>query len=960
MSYIVPRVLIRQEFSQVPVFGDQPLSALIIGPQFDLYRYANSNEKVKTKAVHPSNSLLGNAYQYGSSLTYNFPTQAAGTFVDKDYVKVFFEKAQLEYFPNDLATISPVVTRRETVAGSGKYFSNQLLASALVFKTANGVSRSAKFSNRDVAPGDIVSISDGTTTATSKIKSLKYSSTSAILNAATPDGSNQADVAAVLNNAVVPGTSNTGNATVTVANQTSNPGGTAPSGGFKGGFLANGTYINTETFKATVTAPGNLSAVRFAISSTNGLVGSEQLTAIQLGSQTGFTVNDADELSLYSYGGKDVILDFTGSTNFVVGDTWSVTVTAQITKATVPTATGTFTGPSDTNYKLTVVRGGPFYDASANGGLGNGSVCARVSVTSNNTDSSATASPVAATAFTVGNYGVTATFALQSAIYGGLITGNVYYIPATAAAPAATNVIEVYDNLPAGFLAGTGTWNVTSMRLFKDYQVNALIPDSAGLNWQVTDQTITINSGITSADPNVLNLLGVPRAMNVLAANIFIEHRDLNITNALSIGSLTDPGLVDDILGTIDPDNPLAQGVYDALLNSAGVVVYFAGVQTNDLAGYQNVLSLAEKAETYYGVTPLTFDTAIKDAVVGHVNAMSTPENAKWRVAWLSAQLTPTALIYDKKADGTDWTGTLLDDPLTADLATPIYTLLTVPGATFVTDGVRTTDKVLINFYVNAFGTLVSSEYTVSEVRTETTLVIATGPTLAVNVAAKIQIKRVYTKDEQINTLALVGSAYNNRRVRAVFPETTKLGSVVKPGYFLAAALAGLRSGVVPHQGLTNAEILGFSDLTQSFSTFTETQLNRLAQEGYWIATQAAVGATPYVRHQLTTDSVSLNASEDSVTTNVDSISYGLRRVLAPYIGQYNVNKNTLLLVEATIYNELRYRQLNTFTARAGNQLNGFEIISLAANLTFKDRIDATIQLDVPYPLNAITVTLLV
>jgi hypothetical protein len=193
-----------------------------------------------------------------------------------------------------------------------------------------------------------------------------------------------------------------------------------------------------------------------------------------------------------------------------------------------------------------------------------------------------------------------------------------------------------------------------------------------------------------------------------------------------------------------------------------------------------------------------------------------------------------------------------------------------------------------------------------------------------------------------------------------VFPPKTKNADIEKDGYFLAAALAGLRSGVVPHQGLTNTTVLGFTDLSLAIKDFTDIQLNRLAEQGYWICTQAVVGATPYVRHQLTTDSENLNTSEDSITTNVDSISYGLRRALAPYIGKYNINPQSIFMVRTSIVKELKYRASNTYTVRAGNQLISFEILRLEQDTTFKDRVVCDVKIEVPYPMNFITVTLFV
>ena len=87
MAYIVPRVLIKQEFTQVPVFAEQPLASLVFGPQYNLYRYSVAGEKTSTKASHPSDFELTNVYQAASDVVYNFPNQVAGTDVDADYVK---------------------------------------------------------------------------------------------------------------------------------------------------------------------------------------------------------------------------------------------------------------------------------------------------------------------------------------------------------------------------------------------------------------------------------------------------------------------------------------------------------------------------------------------------------------------------------------------------------------------------------------------------------------------------------------------------------------------------------------------------------------------------------------------------------------------------------------------------------------------------------------------------------
>lgn len=228
------------------------------------------------------------------------------------------------------------------------------------------------------------------------------------------------------------------------------------------------------------------------------------------------------------------------------------------------------------------------------------------------------------------------------------------------------------------------------------------------------------------------------------------------------------------------------------------------------------------------------------------------------------------------------------------------------------------------------------------------------------------EISDTGTAQEQVDgylaALPAVSSTNANsgpRRVRNVFPSTYQDANLVTlPGYYLAAGLAAMRAGSVPHQSLTNTEIVGPYYLPLTVNTYTETQLDTMAEAGVWIVTQEAKGLTAYTRHQLTGDGSSLNFREESVTSNVDSITRALRAALAPFVGIYNIGPASLLKVRTAVDKELSYRLTNTYTERAGNQLLGYKIISVAQNATFLDRIDVVVQLQVPYPMNYITVSL--
>lgn len=930
MAYIVPRVQIEQEFTQIATVDNQPLTAVIVGPQYDLYRYDNVDEKSSTAVTNPSDPELANAYQADTDVTYDFPNQIVGTTVDAASVQVHIESAEAEYYPNDIASTGGAVTRVAHPTIGGAYYPNRFKGTNLVFKTANGTDRSADFSNRDVKAGDIVILNDGSTDTKVKIKSLIPSRTTASLSAITGEAGNKAAATEDFNNAVV--WAGTGGAPATPpANSSTNYDGHIDKG------------IVADTYTITVTAVGStLDDVRFSIASANGA----------FATKTNQTVNGSDILIIDNTGTNAIQLDFTSATDPEVGDIWTLSVVAGVVplvNASTIVSSGTYTGVNDLTYLVTVVRGGPFYTGS------NPDVCARVAITSTALDSSPTVNVTSATPFAVGTKGVSITISGPTA-GGGLILGDVYKLPVVAATDSAVNIVETYEQLPATLISGAGSYSIESLRYVSTVEIPSAIDAGAELyNWEVDseNQTITINSGIVTTNSEIVD--GSPIDLPIKEGKVFVSHRDLVVTNSISVGSVTGTAQVEDALGKIDPENPIAQGVYLAALNAGNVPVYYVTIGTDSIDGYSDALELLKGSTSYYGVVPLTHDTTVIGEYVSHVNAMSTADEAKWRVLWASLALTKTRVLYGQKEDETDYTATVTDDPFAAGTQ---YKLVTVAGATFVTDGVRPTDSVRINYRTNEAGAVVYDSYTVAEVRTETTLVLTTALTNSVTSPVKVEIVRNYTKDEQATAYAQTAGGFNNRRVRAVFPDVVKNGTTSLEGYHVAAALAGLRSTVVPHQGLTNTVVLGFTDVRGH--GFTETQLNRMAEEGVFIVTQAVVGATPYVRHQLTTATDSLNTSEDSITTNVDSISLGMQAALSPYIGIYNIHTDAIAVIRAAVEAELNFRATGTYTVRAGNQIITYTITKFYQHPDLKDRLVVEVRLEIPYPLNYINLTFIV
>ena len=489
-----------------------------------------------------------------------------------------------------------------------------------------------------------------------------------------------------------------------------------------------------------------------------------------------------------------------------------------------------------------------------------------------------------------------------------------------------------------------------------------LIPVVDGLgnvNYTVSSTGVTLAASLTTSIADV-NVGGVPSTLTIEAGTVYASRRDLSQVNVGIVQSVNSTDDVAAKAGIVDVENPLGKGVYNAALNSAGSVVYFTAVGSDDLAGYTAAIGLANKLNTYYSIVPLTFDPEVRDLAIGNVDANSTANAAKWRIAWTSLDIPETSTLVETRSDATPFKAVVSANPSGGVLNYVTFQNGGNPDsqAALITKGVRVGDKFNYDYQLDAAGNVAYSTATITAIISQTSFVVDHTWGAAVTTPFKATIVRNLTTAEKAAAYVETASGFDNRRVRIVFPNTYKSGNNTESGYLLAASLAGLRSGVAPHQSLTNVQVLGPTDLSVAVSEFSEDDLNNIAGAGVWIVTQSAVGAPAYTRQQLTSAIGNLNYAEDSVTTNIDSISYGLQDALAPYIGIYNINPGTILKISAAIDRELTNRMQNTYTARAGNQLVGYEIVSVAQNAVFKDKIDVVINLTVPYPMNYITVTL--
>jgi hypothetical protein len=226
-------------------------------------------------------------------------------------------------------------------------------------------------------------------------------------------------------------------------------------------------------------------------------------------------------------------------------------------------------------------------------------------------------------------------------------------------------------------------------------------------------------------------------------------------------------------------------------------------------------------------------------------------------------------------------------------------------------------------------------------------------------VPAKIAVWHNLNRNEIAEAIATTSATFSNRRVCNVWPDLIGTAGIDQAGYFAAAAMAGLASGVVPQQGLTNVEIAGFDDVSRTVDFFNSSQLDDMAASGTWIITADRDG-TIITRHALTTDNLDLARREEMIRRNVDSMSYLFLRRLRPFIGRTNVTPSNLRRLRQETQLIIDFFKRQAPTPELGPQLIDAEIVSINIHPLLKDRVQITVNLEVPFPLNNIELYLVV
>ena len=937
-----PSVIVRREFEATPDVVEQQLRACIVGPSCQLVRYNKSDEKAKglvATAVSADAVTDGQGGALKRLLTadtsYTIPNLASTSVLDLPYTKVFVEDALLTYAHFADGSLFAFTQNSNSIA----------LSQASGASAWKGNSRNNSLV-QDVAVGDTIQFyAVGVLKHTSVVTGF----TAATGSAAVGNIGTSLAASTTVGGAVV-GSATAGNVTLTLSTAS---------------YLADTTLATYQSdprtvgktktnYTLTVTA-STPTTVDYSVVSDTGI--DNALAACK-------TTGSGQLTTLPS--GATVYLSFTSQP--VVGTVLNFNTVPAHTKPTfTPTASPTYTinggsltsATPATTYIVTCTRGG-----TTNALAANLQFSPQFTVTTNNgADVSSTFQVVGLTAdIAIGSFGLKIVpTANANTSANGFVKGDTFTVAVSAAAAGAISTVVFADAYPTTNVTAAAT---NFVRLSKKKTVQLPLTEVSE-NWSITDpanadlRKLKLKTIVTVKDSSINSGL---TANYVTAGKVYIQYRAFQSISR-EVGSVTTLSDITTQLGTIDADNLLAYGVYKAWSNANGATVHYIPTVNQTLNGYRgfaDALSLAKGNRNCYGLVPLSTSAEVWSAFVAHAKDESAAAVGRFRVVWIAPEVPTHNQILDVDISGSAISFTAAGAYTVANVSWQIDTAQN----TKFTESVQAGDFIRVVTSVDNLGNSVYTEYKINAVIDNNSLLISWTATEAPPLSSTVgTIYRDLTSNALALKYAATAGGFSSERVFAVVPDRgvngLRVDGVPVSNWYIACAFAGLRSGSRPQQPLSNVELLGFDGVNVSTAVFDEVDLDVLRDGGIWAVRNAAAG-TVYVERQLSTSTIDLYRKEQSVTCNVDSISFTLADVLRGIVGRVNITESNKALVSALLTATLMQLSATNGATTIGPQLNAFTLVSITVPATAKDTLLVKVQITVPLPMNTIDITLVI
>ncbi len=495
------------------------------------------------------------------------------------------------------------------------------------------------------------------------------------------------------------------------------------------------------------------------------------------------------------------------------------------------------------------------------------------------------------------------------------------------------------------------------------------------------DMVLSLSNTVSVKNSILRDFVGVPVDVR---APMYLAYRAVREdTTALA----KDPGLLrfddtiqlEQAIGPISADNPLALGVFYALVNAPGIQVTALGVDAvSDDAPFGTVEAFTRAAEylegsEVYAISLLTHDESVAQVFNTHVQYMSEPAQRGERIVMWNTT-TPTHALDTLVCSGT--TGDALSGAVFDLKVTNISALLQNAGISPI--GVI---PVSAGAYLDIGAD--SKRYSIRAVSgSQVTVRVAPGEfsggsnddnyysetalpqpligeifTVRVRGHELVTISGTPDKTAIAETINALGSSFKNRRFWMTGPDrcaaTIQGVEQIIDGFYLNAATVGAIGQQPPQQSFTNFPIAGFTRVLGSNDYFSEKQMDTMAGGGMWIYIQDSPLSPVIARMAITTDPTSIETRTDSVTKVVDFTAKFMRSSLKNYIGRFNITQGFLDSLSTVV------QGLFGFLVESGVLIGG----SLDNVIQDEDQRDTVLMdttLDVPIPCNYIKLTLLV
>lgn len=482
-------------------------------------------------------------------------------------------------------------------------------------------------------------------------------------------------------------------------------------------------------------------------------------------------------------------------------------------------------------------------------------------------------------------------------------------------------------------------------------------------------------------------LTGIP--FNPGFAPIIISYKGLRLdlspeADNPALLTINDISTLESAADPISTDNPGALMAYLALLNAPSTTVAAIGVPEVSAdapdgtpLGYAKCAEFLENEEVYALATASQIST-VHQTFLTHVNVMSEPEQKGERIYFFNppapVRANPTLL-----GSGTDLNTTATANECTVEinLAPALIAAGIDPNLDINPTSGPIVNEVYLDIGDNDKYYLVQKVTAGTTVTLRTTFVAGDGnddsffsttafPTTVVSDDWTVAIRGEpllipgTTKPDRnaiAETIQASAQAYGFRRGFYVFPDqcainVTGLEQVVA-GYYATACIVGMVGQLPPQQGFTNYPITGLTRPVGSNDLFTNKQMNVMAAGGVYILVQDAQGAPVICRHQLSTDTTSIETRELSITKVVDFTAKFMRAGLRNFIGRSNITQGFLDNLSTVVQGQLNF-------LIEGGVLIGADINNLIQDADAPDTVLIDVTLDVPFPANYLRLTLIV